>query len=215
MKETEQIEFWKGNFGKEYTDRNSFENFQDWEERYVMKYGVSRTKMFEDFIGDLDRSAKILEIGCNTGMQLRCLQKMGFEHLYGVELQQYAVEQAKQMTQGLNIIQGSGFDVPFKDAFFDLVMVNGVLIHIAPDDLPLFMSEAHRCSKSYIMGIEYYSEETQAINYRGNEGFLWKADYKQMYLDQFSDLNTIKSQNHPYISGNAKGNEDNMFLLKK
>ena len=213
--ETKQVHFWKGEFGKEYTDRNSFKDFQTWDQNYVVKYGVSRVKMFEDFIGDLDRESKILEIGCNTGMQLRCLQTMGFKHLYGVELQQYAVEQSKQMSEGLNIIQGSGFDVPFKDGFFDLVMVNGVLIHISPDDLSKFMSEVVRCSNHLVMGIEYYSPELQAINYRGNEGYLWKADYKQIYLDQFPNMKIKKSQKYAYIAGNAVGNEDDMFLLEK
>lgn len=57
-------------------------------------------------------------------MQLKCLQEMGFTNLYGVELQAYAVQRSKEFTEGINIIQGSGFDVPFKDGFFDLVCTN-------------------------------------------------------------------------------------------
>jgi len=62
---------------------------------------------------------------------------MGFTNLYGIELQWYAVEKAKEYTKGINIIQGSGFDIPFKDGYFDLVITNGVLIHIAPKKIYL------------------------------------------------------------------------------
>ena len=81
---------------------------------------------------DLPMDIRILEVGCNIGNQLRGFQRMGFTSLYGVELQQYAVEKAKMATRNINIIQGSGFDLPFKDNFFDLVCTNVVLIHISP-----------------------------------------------------------------------------------
>ena len=42
---------------------------------------------------------------------------------------QYAVEKGKENTKGINIIQGSAFDLPYKDNYFDLVCTNGVLIH--------------------------------------------------------------------------------------
>ena len=58
---TEQTKFWEGKFGKEYTDRNSFKHFEEWDQNYINKYGISRTKMFEDFIGTFDRDIKILD----------------------------------------------------------------------------------------------------------------------------------------------------------
>jgi len=213
--ETEQVKFWKGNFGKEYTDRNSFLSFEEWDQNYVSKYGISRTKMFEDFIFDLDRSIKILEVGCNTGMQLRCLQKMGFENLYGLELQTYVVQKAKEFTVGINIIEGSGFDIPFKDGFFDMVMVNGVMIHIAPEDLLTFISEVYRCKSNYILGIEYFEENYKEINYRGHQGYLWKANFEKLYLENFKDLGIVKSIKYPYVTKVNEGNQDLMFLIKK
>ena len=68
-------------------------------------------------------------------MQLDGLQRSGWTNLWGIELQEYAVELSKHYTNHVNIVQASGFDIPFKDNFFDLVVTNGVLIHIAPADL--------------------------------------------------------------------------------
>lgn len=211
---TQQTEFWSGDFGKEYTDRNSRNN-QDWDEFYLENWGLTKLDMNKAFLGHLPSDIKILEVGCNTGMQLTGLQRMGFTDLYGIELQPYATEKAKEYTKNINIITASGFDIPFKDRYFDVVCTNGVLIHISPNDLPKIMDEMYRCSKKYIWGFEYFAPEVKNINYRGNENYLWKADYAQMFLNRFSDLKLVKKELYPYINPAQKGNVDCMYLLEK
>ena len=211
---TQQTEFWTGSFGKEYTDRNPH-SIEVSEQAHVNYYGVLRSQLNEEFIGGLDGDARILEVGCNVGIQLLQLQKMGFKYLYGIELQEYAVEKAKTFTKGVNIIQGSGFDIPFRDGFFDLVYTNGVLIHIAPADLPLIMREMIRCSKKYIWGFEYFSEEQREIPYRGNDGYMWKMDFSSEFIRVDPRLVKVKEKHIPYISETEKGNTDVMYLLEK
>ncbi|MCP4441335.1 MAG: methyltransferase domain-containing protein [Aureispira sp.] len=211
---TEQIDFWRGEFGKDYTERNSMA-LEEWEEFYIKNWGVSKLEINKPLLDCLPKDAKILEVGCNIGLQLIGLQKMGFTNLYGIELQHYAVEKSKQICEGINIIQGSGFDIPFKDEYFDLVCTNGVLIHIAPKDLPKIMGEIYRCSKKYIAGFEYYSEDIAEINYRGNKGFLWKADYSKLYQGEFNDLEEVERTLYPYVSEAEKGNTDYFYLLRK
>jgi len=58
--------------------------------------------------------------------------KNGINNLYGIELQQYAIEKAKALTKRINIIHGVADDIPFKDGYFDMVFTSGVLIHIHP-----------------------------------------------------------------------------------
>ncbi len=211
---TQQEQFWAGDFGQSYTDRNTRDR-AEWDDFYRQNWGLTKTDMNAAFLSDLPRDARILEVGCNTGMQLRGLQDMGFTNLYGVELQPYAVEKAKQQTQGINIIQGSGFELPFRDGFFDLVCTNGVLIHIAPDDLPRIMGEMVRCSRQYVFGFEYYSPSLTSVPYRGNEGFLWKADYAALFQQQHPSLTLEKQTLYPYINQAESGNQDAMYLLSK
>src|SRR5262245_56374541 len=109
MIKNEQENFWSGEFGKNYTDRN-YRQEDELSKAYMTWYGVTRTAMNTAFLGSLPKDTRILEVGCNTGMQLACLQAMGFTSLYGVELQDYAVEKAKEYTHGINIIQGSAFE---------------------------------------------------------------------------------------------------------
>jgi len=214
MIKTEQTQFWEGEFGKEYTDRNSRDN-ADWDNYYTENYGITKIAMNENFLSGLPLDANLLEVGCNTGMQLVGFQRMGFKNIYGVELQPYAAEKAKEYTKNINIISASGFDIPFKDKYFDLVCTNGVLIHIAPNDLPLIMNEMYRCSKKYIFGLEYYADSLKTINYRGNENYLWKADYASLFLERFPDLKLVKKEIYPYITEANKGNADSMYLLEK
>ncbi len=212
MIKTEQIDFWAGEFGKEYTDRTS-RTHEEWNKTYMEMWGITKIDMNKAFIGHLPKDIKILEVGCNTGMQLNGLQTMGFQNLYGIELQPYAAEEAKKYTKDVNIVCGSGFDLPFKDKYFDIVCTNGVLIHISPNDISLIMAEMYRCSKKYIWGFEYFAEKTTEINYRGHNNRLWKSDFAKLFMTQFPDLKLVKKEMYPYVDNPS--NVDCMFLLEK
>jgi pseudaminic acid biosynthesis-associated methylase len=212
MEKTVQEKFWNSEFGKEYTDRNKWGSDEEWDNIYRDTWGLTKLEINDKVLHDMPRDIKILEVGCNYGAQLRGFQRMGFTNLYGVELQSYAVEESKKAYSGLNIITGSGFDLPFKDGFFDLVCTNGVLIHISPKDHHAFMKEMYRCTKKYIMGWEYYSEDPKELNYRDNKGFMWKADYAEIYKMGFPDLELKKQHLVKYV---ATENHDTIFLLAK
>ncbi len=212
---TKQEEFWTGQFGQEYTERNAFIKDNEWDEYYIQNYGLSKIDMNLEFIKYIPKNSKILEVGCNVGLQLIGLKRMGFTNLYGIELQKNAVEKAKEYTKDINIIQGSAFDLPFKDNYFYLVFTSGVLIHISPSDLTKVMEEMIRVSNKYIWGFEYYADEVTEINYRGNKGFLWKADYADIFLKNYKGLNIINKKIYNHISDSNKKNKDCMYLLKK
>lgn len=212
--ETEQSQFWGGAFGAEYTDRNTRDD-EYFENDYIINYGITKRKMNEDFLQIIPRDIKILEVGCNIGMQLIALQKMGFTHLNGIELQAYAVEKAKKICNGINIRQGSGFEIPFADSSFDLVYTHGVLIHVHPNDLSKIMNEIFRVSSKYIWGFEYYSDELKEINYRGHSGVLWKTDYCNIFQKLNPEFRVIKKEIYPYLTENNAGNMDCMYLLSK
>ena len=51
---TEQMKFWDGEFGKSYTDRNTFTPEQ-WNNWYQENFGVSKDSLNVDFLGDLSK----------------------------------------------------------------------------------------------------------------------------------------------------------------
>jgi pseudaminic acid biosynthesis-associated methylase len=205
-----QEQLWKSDFGARYTERNIYSK-NELDEAYKLDYGITRTQLNEQFLKEMNIES-ILEIGCNVGNQLRVLQTMGYEKLYGIELQQYAVEKAKELTKGINIIQANAFDVPFRDQCFNLVFTSGVLIHISPDNLPKIMSEMYRMTNRYIWGFEYYADQLQEINYRGHDQAMWKADYAKMFMDMYPDLQLVKFEKVNYVNSQ---NVDVMYLLEK
>jgi pseudaminic acid biosynthesis-associated methylase len=211
---TQQIEFWSGDFGRDYTDRNTTDH-KAWNRQYIEKYGVSRLNMNDEFLKDLPKNLRVLEVGCNTGQQLEALRQQGFGNVNGIELQFYAIKNARNRVHGIPVLQGSGFEIPFKTGSFDLVFTSGVLIHIAPDDLSTIMGEIYRCTSRFIWGFEYYSDSMTEINYRGNTSVLWKADHASIFMRSFPDLTLIKKKFYQYIDGNEHGNVDCMYLLEK
>ena len=48
--------------------------------------------------------------------------------------------------------------------------------------------EARRVARRYIVCIEYFSDKTEEITYRGHRGMLFKRDFGGFWLDNFPDL---------------------------
>jgi pseudaminic acid biosynthesis-associated methylase len=209
--ETAQTEVWKGEFGREYTDRNTLD-VDALDALYRKNFGITRTAINQESLGGISKHASFLEVGCNTGNQLQLLQRMGYSNLSGVELQPYAFEIARSRLPDIALQQGSALAIPHGDDLFDVVFTSGVLIHIAPEDLPGAMDEIHRCARTFIWGMEYYAPNVTEVNYRSHTGLLWKMDYARCYLERFKDLELVRERHVPYLEGS---NVDTVFLLKK
>lgn len=209
--ETAQTDVWKGSFGRDYSDRNTFE-VEALDALYRKNYGLTRQQINEAFLRDIPRQASFLEVGCNTGNQLLLLQRMGYSNLSGIEVQPYALELARSRTQGISLMQGSALALPCENDSFDVVFTSGVLIHIAPEDLPRALDEIHRCARAYVWGMEYYAPDVTAVNYRNHDALLWKMDYARRYLERHPDLELVREQRIPYLENS---DVDTVFLLKK
>jgi pseudaminic acid biosynthesis-associated methylase len=208
---TAQTLRWTNQFGRDYTDRNSL-TLSELDALYQRNYGVTRRELNERFLAEVPRSARVLEVGCNIGNQLRMLRELGFSNLYGIEIQHYALQQAKSRVRGINVVEASALEIPFCDGSFDLVFTSGVLIHIAPENLSSVLGEIHRCTSKYIWGFEYHSSVPTEVSYRGNRSLLWKMNYPQAFLDQFHDLELLRAEQLSYLDNS---NIDCMFLVCK
>jgi pseudaminic acid biosynthesis-associated methylase len=211
QQETDQTVVWKGDFGRAYTDRNTFDT-ETLDQLTHRNYAITKTEINRIFLEGIARDASILEVGCNAGNQLLLLRQMGYTNISGVELQPYALEVARQRLPGVGLKLGSALDIPHVDNSFDIVFTWGVLIHIAPHDLPRAMDEIYRCAKTYIWGMEYYYPDVTEVSYRGHNELLWKMDYAQRYLERFTDLELVRERRLPYLQN---ANVDTVFLLRK
>jgi len=212
MKITHQRKTWEEEFGEGYLERNVY-NPEELNVFYKNRFGYTKNQLNNDFLKDIPKDAKILEVGTNIGNQLLHLQSQGFTNLYGIEIQDRAINYAKHRTDNLNIIKGDALDIPFKDVFFDLVFTHGVLIHISPDNINKVLSEIYRVSNKYIWGLEYYAPIYTDLEYHGQKNIMWKTDFCKLYLDNFNNLKLIKEKKYKYLDN--KDLEDQIYLLKK
>jgi pseudaminic acid biosynthesis-associated methylase len=164
---------WSGDFGNAYIERN----------RAVSDArGPFWTTLLNQF--SIDR---VLEVGCNTGPNLRWLRERVPE-VYGVDVNSTALVEVRTTFPDVNAVKSPGRDLPFRDGWFDMVFTMGVLIHQSPEALPLMMAEIVRCSRRYVLCGEYFAEEPVEVPYRGQRGALFKRDFGALYLKLFPEL---------------------------
>jgi SAM-dependent methyltransferase len=196
--ENEKNGTWYGDFGIRYTLRNKIIP-----EKLVPFY----KKILKGIVVE-----KILEVGCNRGHNLIAISYCGQYDLYGIDINPYSILVARDNRE-INFAWGNIFDILYKDNYFDLVMIVGVLIHINPEKLKEAITEVLRVSKKYFLMMEYnYDfEEFERIPYRENVG-LWRGNFKKLVLDNFNVRLLLEGE-----AGveDGFGDKRNYFLFEK
>lgn len=185
MTTTPQAEFWRGDFGNAYTDRNLASTdqmqarLQLWSE--ILSHTISAPP--ESF----------LEIGANLGTNLRALRLLTGARCLAVEPNDKAREILVRdgVLKAEDLRGGIASQIDFRDGAADFAFTSGVLIHIHPDHLAASLKEIHRCARRWIGCIEYFSDKPEMIPYRGHNDRLFKRDFGGLWLDSFSDLRVV------------------------
>jgi len=166
---------------------------------YKEKTGLTEEEVFIEFFSDLDKDLKILEVGCNVGVKISMLQKMGFTNLTGLELNKNAYEIAKKNYPDIEFIN-SDIEEYETDKKYDLVYTCGVLIHLNPAIISNVVKKIFSLSKIYIFGFESYSEKLQEVRYRENLHVQWKQDFLGVYMKNFPELEILKQKKITYLN---------------
>ena len=177
---TQQEEFWAGEFGDNYLERNQGE-----------KLLASNLNFFTKALNRITPISSCLEFGANIGMNLKALKLLiPAINLKGIEIHTGAAQELAIVIGEDNVFNGSIYDYNISEKF-DLVFIKGVLIHINPEMLPQVYNKLYQASSKYILIAEYYNPTPVTINYRGHEDRLFKRDFAGEMLDQYSDLKLI------------------------
>jgi pseudaminic acid biosynthesis-associated methylase len=171
---TSNTDFWAGSFGDDYTRRNQVE----------VKL---REPFFRDFLQSLAGTKSVCELGANRGHNLAALSAIDPTlQLTGVEVNRTAYEELARIS-GVTAVCGSFLEyascVPF-----DLVFTAGVLIHVAPEDLPAAYRKIASLSSKYVLLAEYFNPVPVEIEYRGHSGKLFKRDFGSEFLNAVKEL---------------------------
>jgi spore coat polysaccharide biosynthesis protein SpsF len=176
---TEQEQFWAGEFGEAYTDRNRGANLVE-----------ANAALFTRIFSRTGPLASVIELGANAGMNLRAIRQLQpAAELAGVEINAKAAAELEGLG-GITVHRVSILDFAPK-AQYEMALIKGVLIHINPDHLPAVYDVLHRSSGKYICLAEYYNPTPVEVRYRGEEKRLFKRDFAGEMLDRFPDLKLV------------------------
>lgn len=186
MTDTPQLDAWRGAFGDDYTDR-----LAPTEDRVR-----AATRWWARILQPLAAAmpGSILEVGANVGINLRALGRLTGAELHAVEPNGRA--RARLVGDGVVISErvhdGTAGAIPLPDRAVDMAFTSGVLIHVAPEDLPAALAEIDRVARRWVLAIEYFAQKPEAIPYRGRDGLLFKRDFGRAWLEHAPQLRVVE-----------------------
>ena len=201
--QTEQENFWSGDFGDSYTERN-----QD------ALHEAALLHFFSEVLTHTGKLTSVIEFGANRGLNLLALRRLIPDiDLSAIEINESAVDHLKTLP-GLEINAQSILEFT-PGSTFDLAFIRGVLIHINPDRLTDVYDRLYQSSQKYILVAEYYNPVPVALPYRGHEQRLFKRDFAGEIMDRFPDL-TLRAYGFRYRRDPLFAQDDiSWFLLQK
>jgi pseudaminic acid biosynthesis-associated methylase len=176
---TPQEEFWAGEFGDDYTDRNT-------QARWV----ASNMALFTKILARTAGVESVLELGANRGLNLLALkQLLPDASFFGVEINRKAAAELERLGF-IKVYHSSILDfVPVGQS--SLVLIKGVLIHLNPAVLEQVYELIMKASARYICVAEYYNPTPVAITYRGHSDKLFKRDFAGEIMAKHPSLRLI------------------------
>lgn len=172
---TMQEDFWKGDFGTKYSERNKISP-------EILSKSLS---VWTEILRVLPQRPKnILELGSNIGINLHALKTLLPDAaLTAVEINPDASAELRNANIA-KVVERSilNFDCEKK---YDLVLCMGVLIHMNPDVLEDVYRIIDKCSCCSVVMATYYNPVRREVNYRGYNNVLFQGDFAGEFMDLF------------------------------
>lgn len=203
---TEQESFWAGEFGDDYIQRNKGSELL-----------ASNIAFFSKALAAARISADggCIEFGANIGMNLKVLQMLYPKmELHAIEINPQAATELGKVIPASNIYQKSILEF-IPERAWDLVLIKGVLIHIAPDSLLQVYDTLYHSTGRYLLVCEYYNPGPVAINYRGHSERLFKRDFCGEILDRHRGLRLVDYGFAYHRDPNFPQDDITWFLMEK
>jgi spore coat polysaccharide biosynthesis protein SpsF len=198
----DQRSFWATEFGNTYSERNNSQELL-----------ASNLSFFSDVLKRIEfEPTSFLELGANIGMNIKALRFLLPEAIYsGVEINP---EACKQLETLCDFTYETSIEDFSNNTRFDFVFSKGVLIHIAPENLPIVYEKMVKCTKRWLLIAEYYNPTPVTVDYRGHSDKLFKRDFAGEVMDRFPEMK-LKDYGFLYHRGIFPQDDITWFLLEK
>lgn len=199
---TPQEAFWAGDFGNEYIARNGEESIPQ------------RTRLLARMLDHTSDIRSIIEFGANIGLNLRALRQLIPDAEYwAVEINKRACD---LMGKESWIHAANCSLIEFQPSrAFDLVLMQGVLIHINPAELGAVYELLYKSTTKYVCINEYYSPTPVEVPYRGHAEKLYKRDFAGELMAAHPELELIDYGFAYHRDRKYPGDDLTWFLLEK
>jgi len=175
--QTEQEEFWAGDFGTEYIRRNTGPELL-----------AANLAFFCKALARAAKPATCIEFGANVGMNLRALKLLyPLQEQHAIEINAAAAAELATILPKENVYRQSILEFS-ADRVWDLVLIKGVLIHMNPDSLPAAYDALYAATGRYLLVCEYYNPAPVTVSYRGHADRLFKRDFCGELVTRFPAL---------------------------
>ena len=177
---TPQEQFWAGEFGTAYIERNQGDALL-----------ASNINFFTKALQQTRNLHSCIEFGANIGMNLKALNLIfpGIQ-AHGIEINQEAASELSKVISPANVYHQSILDFD-SNKNWDLTLIKGVLIHLNPDVLPLVYDKLVKACARYLLVAEYYNPSPDTINYRGHSDRLFKRDFAGEIMDKHPEMKLL------------------------
>lgn len=204
---TEQEEFWSGEFGAAYIDRNKSGEALS-----------SNIALFSEILRSTENVKDIIEFGSNIGLNLKAFRTLlPYVSCAAIEINHKAAEVLREdpfFEGNLKVIEQSILEYE-PEQQYEFVLIKGVLIHINPDELETVYDKLYHSSKRYICMVEYYNPVPVMVRYRGNENRLFKRDFAGEFLDRYPYVRLVDYGFTYHRDSNFPQDDVTWFLMEK
>ena len=201
---TEQENFWAGEFGTQYIERNKGETLL-----------ASNLEFFTKSLRGARGLKSCIEFGANIGMNLKALNLLypGID-AHAIEINVDAAKLLSTVIPPSNVHISSILDFS-SPRQWDLTLIKGVLIHINPEVLPQVYDKLVASTSRYLLVAEYYNPAPVAISYRGHNDRLFKRDFAGEIMDRHNQLLLVDYGFAYHRDPNFPQDDITWFLLEK
>jgi len=201
---TPQEQFWAGEFGTAYIERNQGDALL-----------ASNINFFTKALQHTRELKSCIEFGANIGMNLKALNLIfpGIQ-AHGIEINQDAATQLSKVIPPDHVYHQSILNFA-SEKTWDLTLIKGVLIHLNPDILPQVYDKLVKACGRYLLVAEYYNPSPVTINYRGHSDRLFKRDFAGEIMDRHPEMK-LKDYGFSYRKDpNFPQDDITWFLMEK
>ena len=119
-------------YDKDYFNTKNYKNYLERKDRYFKM----AEELYQSFykIGLLDKNTKILDYGCAVGFLIKGFENLGFNNVYGYDISDWAIEQAKKLNCKI---------LDELDKHYDLGIFLDVLEHMTDNEILKVFNETN------------------------------------------------------------------------